>query len=203
MIVCWNSLPPEQFQQYFNHYSHGSYTIESNSAPILHLSGKESGKKYSISREQDCLFLNTSDAALLSHISSPVSQNYSVSPNCAIFRSLFWPESAYIVSHHDEERSYFPQRKELNKSIFYDLFQDFTGNTDNNGIVYNWLTAPTRVHFVRFRATSISGNHICVRLEFFGARDSQGISSVMHCCFPCFTYANDILPGFLKALDFR
>ena len=56
----------------------------------------------------------------------------------------------------------------------------FTGNTNNIGIVYNWLTAPTRVRFVRFRATDVSGNHICVRLEFYGGRDSQGMIGSIH-----------------------
>ena len=51
----------------------------------------------------------------------------------------------------------------------------FTGNTDNIGIVYAWLTAPTRARFVRFRASDVSGAHICVRMEYYGSRDSQGI----------------------------
>ena len=64
------------------------------------------------------------------------------------------------------------------KSIVY-LFlistKVFTGNTDNTGIVYAWLTAPTRARFVRFRASDVSGDHICVRMEYYGSRDSQGI----------------------------
>ena len=51
----------------------------------------------------------------------------------------------------------------------------FTGNTDNNGIVYDWLTVPINAQFVRFRASDVSGNHICVRLEFYGSKDSKGM----------------------------
>ena len=56
----------------------------------------------------------------------------------------------------------------------------FTGNTNNNGIVYNWLTVSARARFVRFRATDVSGNHICARLEFYGSKDSQGMIGFIH-----------------------
>ena len=51
----------------------------------------------------------------------------------------------------------------------------FTGNSDNTGIVYGWLTAPVRARFVRLRATDASGDQICVRMELYGSKDSKGI----------------------------
>ena len=55
-------------------------------------------------------------------------------------------------------------------------FQEYTGNINNNGIVYNWLSVPTKARFVRFRASDVSGTHICVRLEFYGNIDSKGMN---------------------------
>ena len=56
----------------------------------------------------------------------------------------------------------------------------FTGNINSNDIVYNWLTVPVTVQFVRFRATEVSGIFICVRLEFYGSRDSQGMIGLIY-----------------------
>ena len=74
----------------------------------------------------------------------------------------------------------------------------FTGNTDNTGIVYAWLTAPTRARFVRFRASDVSGAHICVRMEYFGSRDSQGIAgyvlSTLSLCILISSMSNLPLP---------
>ena len=63
----------------------------------------------------------------------------------------------------------------VTRQIVYVFLQIFTGNVDNTGIVYNWLSVPTKARFVRFRASDVSGTHICVRLEFYGSIDSKGM----------------------------
>ena len=61
------------------------------------------------------------------------------------------------------------------RQILYVFLQVFTGNINNNDIVYNWFSYPTKARFVRFRASDVSGTHICVRLEFYGSIDSKGM----------------------------
>eukprot|EP00794_Sanderia_malayensis_P017289 gene17289-19017_t len=58
--------------------------------------------------------------------------------------------------------------------------QNFTGNSDNTGIVYNWLAIPTRARYVRFRATDINGLLICARLEYYGAANDQAADKSLY-----------------------
>eukprot|EP00794_Sanderia_malayensis_P007980 gene7980-8837_t len=58
--------------------------------------------------------------------------------------------------------------------------QIFTGNSDNTGIVYNWLAVPTRARYVRFRATDVQGLHICARLEYYGPSDDTAADKSLY-----------------------
>ena len=88
-----------------------------------------------------------------------------------------------------ENFEHFPFWYNQVNSTHYTLFKVFVGNTDTSGIVYNWLDAPTEAHFVRFRATDVEGSYMCVGLEFYGSRDSQGMVGLFRHLFSMFAFS--------------
>ena len=57
------------------------------------------------------------------------------------------------------------------------LIQVFNGNTDNNGVKFNWISSHVTTRYVRFRAAQINranDGSVCVRLEFYGCQAGTG-----------------------------
>ena len=50
----------------------------------------------------------------------------------------------------------------------------FIGNTDKTTINYNWFSSVLETRYVRFRPMIVTGNHVCLRMEYYGAGRNSG-----------------------------
>ena len=49
------------------------------------------------------------------------------------------------------------------------LFQEFSGNSDEDSVVYHQLNPPIRARYIRFRPIAWNG-HISMRVELYGCQ---------------------------------
>ena len=65
--------------------------------------------------------------------------------------------------------------------ILFCLTKEFTGNTDENSIVFHDLIPPIRARYIRFRPTAWH-QHISMRVELYGCCGTLSLKSVIYYC---------------------